>query len=224
MGAPSRAERGAARFFSRKQLLRAFLLPSLPSFQAMKETTNLNSELFSADAHGRQHIPFAVFAVILIHVILFLVLLVAAGCRAKARGQAAKVRVAPSEMLAGQPAPLDRLSPAASTNQAPVSIQASLEPVIATEPPLERMSSPLATKKPGQKPSISSATRQSAAAVPRKSKVYVVKAGDTVEKIAKLHRTSVEAIKAENNLKNDLLRPGQQLRVSSQIPKSSNEV
>ena len=50
----------------------------------MNETT-LNSELLSADARGRKQIPVAVFAVIMIHVVLFVVLLIAAGCRSTAR-------------------------------------------------------------------------------------------------------------------------------------------
>jgi LysM repeat protein len=54
--------------------------------------------------------------------------------------------------------------------------------------------------------------------------VYVVRSGDTVEKIARRHGTTIRAIKVANNLKNDLLHPGQKLRVSSEKPKkNSNE-
>ena len=49
--------------------------------------TDINSELLTADARGRKNIPFAVFAVIFIHIVLFVVLLIAAGCRAKARAR-----------------------------------------------------------------------------------------------------------------------------------------
>src|SRR5687768_11311132 len=60
-------------------------LSQIENPKPMNETTQLNTELLSADARGRKHIPVAVFAVIIIHVALFLVLLIAAGCRSSAR-------------------------------------------------------------------------------------------------------------------------------------------
>jgi LysM repeat protein len=181
----------------------------------MNETTNLNSELLSADARGKKHIPFAVFAVIVIHIVLFLFLLIAAGCRAKAR---ARKNVAPvQEMLAQQqPAP----AAAAVTNMAP----AVIEPVLVTEPPAEKPAPSPAARKAVQHASPRPNQRPTASAAGTKAKIYVVKAGDTMEKIAKMHRTSVEAIKTENKLKNHLLRPGQQLRVGTQSQRKGNEV
>jgi LysM repeat protein len=197
----------------------------------MNETTSLNSELLSADARGRKHIPFAVFAVILIHVVLFLVLLIAAGCRAKAR---ARQNVKPAtEMLAQKPpaqAPIVPFLGAAAfaTNAvAPAALPAIdlIQPVLATEPPVEKTSALPTIRKAAQKTSPAVQTPRPTATKSRKPKVYVVKAGDNLEKIAKMHRTSVEALKTENNLKDHmLLRPGQQLRVSSQKVKTSNEV
>jgi LysM repeat protein len=73
------------------------------------------------------------------------------------------------------------------------------------------------------KTSLPPSTRPTATTA-RKPKIYIVRIGDTVEKIAKMHGTSVQALKSENNLKNQLLRPGQQLRVSSQKQKPSNQV
>lgn len=195
----------------------------------MSETTNLNSELLSADARGRKHVPFAVFAVILIHIVLFLVLLIAAGCRAKARARLKKNSL---EMLAQKaPAPAGpQTVPTLSSNYsqtlgvAPAAITPALiQPVVATEPPIEKRPAPPAPRKAAQKDAPKAAQRPTAANT-HKAKVYVVKAGDTVEKIAKMHGTSVEAIKSENNLKSQSLRPGQQLRVSSQKLKTANQV
>ncbi len=195
----------------------------------MNETTNLNSQLLSADARGRKHIPFAVFAVIVIHIVLFLILLIAAGCRAKARArQNAKPA---SETLAQSPATfIPATVPLLSTNAGPKLIAPAaavitpglLQPVVATEPPIENRGTPPATRKAAQKSSPANGQRPTAKNV-AKAKVYVVKAGDTVEKIAKMHGTSVQTIKAENNLKDHLLHPGQQLRVGSQKNKPSTE-
>jgi LysM repeat protein len=189
----------------------------------MNETTNLNSELLSADARGRKHIPFAVFAVILIHVILFLFLLVAAGCRAKAR---ARRNAVPNAALlagksAGVPLAATNAPAAAQPAAAPPAIQ---PPVVVSEPPVEkRFAEPAAAplRKAAQKAAPANARRAAGSA--SKARVYTVKAGDTVEKIARMHRTSVEAIKAENKLKDHMLRPGQQLRVSTQKAKSTDE-
>ncbi len=197
----------------------------------MSETTSLNTELLSADARGRKHVPFAVFAVILVHIILFLVLLIAAGCRAKARAKR-NLQPAPEMMAQKAPQPLLAIAPLSTNAPAPTPAPATplgiapalIQPVIATEPPLEKaVTSPAPIRKAAQKSSPAPLQRPTANQT-RKAKVYVVKAGDTFEKIAKMHGTSVQAIKSENNLKNQLLKPGQQLRVSSQKPKTSTEV
>ncbi|HTG44044.1 MAG TPA: LysM peptidoglycan-binding domain-containing protein [Verrucomicrobiae bacterium] len=181
--------------------------------------TSLNNELFAADDRGRKHIPIAVFAVILIHILLFLMLLIAAGCRAKAR---AKRNAQPApEMLTQQPtaAPVQALL---STNAPPAELPA--EPVVASEPPVERKASVPPSQKLAQRPLRKDLTRATLPASRNKPKIYVVRAGDTVEKIAKMHRTSVEAIQNENKIKGAAIRPGQQIRVSAGQPKPSNEV
>jgi hypothetical protein len=193
----------------------------------MSETTSLNTELLSADARGRKHVPFAVFAVILIHIVLFMVLLIAAGCRAKAR---AKRNLQPLPEMMAQKAPqlLQAALPLSTNAPAPAPLvplgiaPALIQPLIATEPPLEKPVPP-PVRKAAQKTLPAQAQRPTPNQT-RKAKVYVVKAGDTVERIAKIHGTSVQAIKSENNLKNHLLKPGQQLRVSSQKSKTSTEV
>jgi LysM repeat protein len=113
--------------------------------------------------------------------------------------------------------------PAPTNLIAPVTASALVPPVVVTEPPAENPVMPPAAKRTLPKTSPAPSPRPTAVST-QKPRVYVVKAGDTVEKIARMHRTSVEAIKAENKLKNHLLKPGQQLRVSSQKPKITNEV
>lgn len=44
-------------------------------------------------------------------------------------------------------------------------------------------------------------------------KIHKVRPGDSLEKIARLYKTSVESIKKENNLDQDLIVVGQQLRI-----------
>ena len=48
---------------------------------------------------------------------------------------------------------------------------------------------------------------------PQKFTTYTVVKGDIMEKIARRHHTTVEAIKAANNLSNDSLTIGQKLKI-----------
>jgi LysM repeat protein len=45
------------------------------------------------------------------------------------------------------------------------------------------------------------------------SKLHIVKSGENLEKIAKEYSTSIDAIRAENNLSKDTIRPGQKLTI-----------
>jgi LysM repeat protein len=54
--------------------------------------------------------------------------------------------------------------------------------------------------------------------------IYVVQSGDTVEKIAKRHGTSIEAIKTANKLKGHTIYPGQKLVVKPGSPGSTAQV
>lgn len=47
--------------------------------------------------------------------------------------------------------------------------------------------------------------------------VYVVKAGDTLSKIARSHRTSVQALQQANGLRSDLLLVGQKIKIPSGV-------
>jgi LysM repeat protein len=208
----------------------------------MNQRTEINSELLSADARGRKNIPFAVFAVILIHVVLFVMLLVAAGCRSTARAKANQPLPEPTE----QPHPAEKYVQAAiNTNQVQsiLSTVSAQEQVVATEPvvedePQQRQAVPAVAQAPATKPkSVQPASSRFVAqtiARPANASskgVYVVQSGDTVEKIAKRHGTSIEAIKAANKLKGHTIYPGQKLVVkpasaTAQVKKAkaSNEV
>jgi LysM repeat protein len=215
----------------------------------MNQPTELNSELLSADARGRKHIPFAVFAVILIHIVLFVMLLIAAGCRSSARAKAGR----PVPERSPEPHPAEKYLQAA-TNAAPAqplvtTTEPVTEPVVppepqfaATAPAQDRAVATAAVPAPAR--AVRPRQTQSAprfAALPASAKttiarpqgVYVVQSGDTVEKIAKRHGTSIEAIKTANKLKGHTIFPGQKLVVkpgaassTAQVKKSksSNEV
>jgi peptidoglycan DL-endopeptidase LytE len=49
------------------------------------------------------------------------------------------------------------------------------------------------------------------------SSVYVVRQGDTLSKIASTHKTTVEALKSANNLKNNRLKVGLELKIPSSV-------
>lgn len=225
-----------------------FFNPHPQTKPRMNDLTQINSELLAADARGRKHIPVAVFAVIMIHVVLFVFLLIAAGCRASTRAKTNLPGENVEEMAqqtlsapTGQEAAVAAL--AAHSGSAPF----SNEPVIATEPVVEpeTPSAPAQIEQRAARPANSVAMRQAASSAPRKrttvanAAVYVVQSGDTVGEIAKRHGTTVQAIKTANNLKNHLIHPGQKLRVrpehaengagapplvKTSKPKRSNEV
>lgn len=67
--------------------------------------------------------------------------------------------------------------------------------------------------------SISHAIGQSPSSAPISSnKTYKVKAGDSLEKIARNHQTSIASLKNLNNLKNDKIVVGQELRIPDVAP------
>jgi lipoprotein-anchoring transpeptidase ErfK/SrfK len=49
--------------------------------------------------------------------------------------------------------------------------------------------------------------------VPNKSVVYTIESGDTLDKLAKKYGTTIDLIKINNNLKTDVIRLGQKLRI-----------
>ncbi len=49
--------------------------------------------------------------------------------------------------------------------------------------------------------------------VAQEDSIYVVRSGDTLAEIAQSHKTTVDFVKRSNALKNDIIRPGQRLKV-----------
>lgn len=67
--------------------------------------------------------------------------------------------------------------------------------------------------------SLSHAIGQNSSSAPMSSnKTYKVKAGDSLEKIARNQKTSIASIKNLNNLKNDKIVVGQELRIPDETP------
>lgn len=70
------------------------------------------------------------------------------------------------------------------------------------------------SKLKGTLTSISKAIGQQPTSAPTTTKSYIVKAGDTLEKIARKNGISVEALQKCNNLRDDKIRVGQELRLT----------
>ena len=162
--------------------------------------TNLNAELL-ADTRGRKHIPLAVFAVIAIHVILFVVLLIAAGCKSRARARL---------LLESQAA-------AAQEQNAPLSTNLSVTAQPAAQPRLVVDRSPAPGSERTAQRALPSGPGEEAA------RTYVVQPGDTIGKIAKELGSTIEGIRELNQIKRDLIYPGQKLRVPAP-PSSRREL
>jgi LysM repeat protein len=214
-GAPFHAEERRA---PEKSSVRSFSLQNPIKPSAMNDTTPLNCELLSADARGRKHIPVAVFAVIVIHVVLFLVLLIAAGCRSSARVK----RTTPAAPAAAEQRDMTRPpipDPIAMQQTQPA--VTSAEAVVATEPQVENEPQRQAVSQPLRRVTQKNSTQRPTAAkavikFPSKDaqKTYVVKIGDTLEKIAKRNGTTIQAVRTANKMKTDMIHPGQKLVVA----------
>ena len=216
-GAPFRAEE---RRTPGTSSVRSFSLqnPNKPS--PMNETTPLNCELLSADARGRKHIPVAVFAVIVIHVVLFLVLLIAAGCRSSARVKrntpAAPAAAVEQRDMTRPPIPdpiaMQQTQPVVPAAEAAV---VATEPQVEAEPPQQAVAQPerrVTQKSSAPRPAVLKASVKSA--TKDSKKIYVVKSGDTLGEIAKRFGTTIQAVRTANKMKNDMIHPGQKLVVA----------
>ena len=220
-GAPFRAEE---RRTPGASSVRSFSLQNPNKPNAMNDTTPLNCELLSADARGRKHIPVAVFAVIVIHVVLFLVLLIAAGCRSSARVKrttpTAPAAAAEQRDMTRPPIP----DPIAMQQAQPV-VPVAEAAVVATEPQVEAEPAQQAVAQPERRvtqkvsaarPTVlkTSAKANVKAATKETQKIYVVKSGDTLGEIAKRFGTTIQAVRTANRMKNDMIHPGQKLVVA----------
>jgi LysM repeat protein len=179
----------------------------------MNQTTPLNSELLSADARGRKHIPVAVFAVIVIHIVLFLVLLIAAGCRSSARVKRSTTPQPEAAERNFTPPPATRMATALEP------VAPAAESVLATEPiveaPTDSASAPLTQEVTKVAPAtIPPAPKAAKMKEPVNKKIYVVKAGDTLSEIAQRHGTTIQAVRTANKIKNNIIHPGQKLQLA----------
>ena len=174
--------------------------------------THLNSELLSGEARTRKNVPVAVFAVIFIHIVLFVLLLVAAGCRARAKAAkeaqpdtgVAREMVEPTESQPARPEPVD---------------EPASEMLYATEPALEEEASPeMAVNLRTVEESVGAEASEPAGTEADGAVYHTVKAGDSLWQIARKYGTTVKALKAINNLKDDSLKLGQKLRVDFSTP------
>ncbi|HVK58244.1 MAG TPA: LysM peptidoglycan-binding domain-containing protein, partial [Candidatus Kapabacteria bacterium] len=174
----------------------------------------------------------------------------AAGCRSSAR---AKRNVTPTLAVVEQTtsaasaaaaplaASLTTPTPVAAAIEAPAQTPAiaASEPVTATEPVVQEERpatkavtpvTPQVTQKaqPVRPRAAKTATKPTITIAP---KYYVVKSGDTLEKIAKRHGVTIQAVKTVNKIKTDVIHPGQKLQltpaesplVRSEQPKRSKE-
>lgn len=66
--------------------------------------------------------------------------------------------------------------------------------------------------------SISKAIGQKPSDAPSSKKSYLVKAGDSLERIARNHNTTVKVLRQINTLSNDKIVPGQELRLPDDTP------
>lgn len=149
----------------------------------------LTEEWVESEARKRKQVPIAVFSIVTVHVVLFLGLLGSSGCKQQTKtveSQAAeKMRQAEYEAATTASAALT-----ARQKEAPV----EAEPIV----------SPAATAKPV---TVASASAELG------TKIYVVRPGDSLSKIARQNGTTPKALKTVNGLKNDVIRVGQKLRI-----------
>jgi len=104
-----------------------------------------------------------------------------------------------------------------STSAAPTpgqTIMVQPGPRVTPDTVVEQKPNPTSSPAPNvtRPPAASPAVENTAVASPAKT-VYVVKSGDTLSRIAKIHGTTVKAIKAANNLTNDRIVVGSKLKI-----------
>lgn len=166
--------------------------------------SSLNSELLSGEARTRKNVPIAVFAVIFIHIVLFVLLLIAAGCRARLKAQQ---ETAPDTGVAQE-----MVEPAAPVTTPEPGERPDSDTVLASEPPMETESTSRPQAAVSAEETLGTPEDEISAAL-NKDRIYIVKPGDSLWLIARRHGTTVKALKKVNNLKDDSLQTGQKLKV-----------
>lgn len=159
----------------------------------------------------------SVFAVIVVHVFLLAGVLIQ-GCQRQDT-----VAPPPEGITADAPpstTPLDnsRIEPMNPAPEPPIAV-APVPPARTETVPAARPEPPSTTPTPNvdrtvSSPAIRDVPPPTPATKPAGETVrYVVKSGDTLTKIARVHHTTVQAIRSANNLKTDRILVGQKLKV-----------
>lgn len=179
--------------------------------EPMNEQTSLSPNLLQADARARKQIPIAVFAVIAIHVVLFLSLLGTSGCKQKASASDAE-KFKTTEYNKAQPSAAS--TPATAANN---ETRAAAPEQLQTETVSELPNNVAPPSKPAAPAAKSKGMKKGSEVMAEggDSKTHVVRQGESLYKIAKLYNTTPKALKVSNNLKGDTIRVGQKLRISS---------
>jgi LysM repeat protein len=189
----------------------------------MNNDTPFTTEFIDNDKKRRQQIPIAVFTIVAAHVVLFLGLLGAAGCKKEAKADTDKDNAAQkfaSAEYKGQPA-----APAATASQAaaeetpqygPLDEQNNVtEPEDFVEAPVKASATAAVEKRSLEKTLPQKALAKTAPAGTGDPATYTVKSGDSLIKIAKQYGTTPQAIKTANGLKKDMIRVGQKLKIAA---------
>ncbi|MGV3774458.1 MAG: LysM peptidoglycan-binding domain-containing protein [Verrucomicrobiales bacterium] len=192
----------------------------------MNNETPFTTEFFDKESKRRKQIPIAVFTIVAAHVVLFAGLLGAAGCKketsvtAEDKGNAAKTFAAAEYQ--SQPATPETTAGSAAPATTETPQYGPLDKVMITEPDepvhLPLMNSVANAPAPSRTSPRPAAKAPVAAPAPAAnasaSSTYVVKSGDSLSKIAKIHRTTTKEIKKANGLKSDVIRVGQKLKIT----------
>lgn len=203
----------------------------------MNTETPFTTEFFDKETKRRKQIPIAVFTIVAAHVVLFVGLLGAAGCKqddstAKTDKDNAARQFAAAEyqaQVAGTAEGTTAPSTASATSEvasastreahADTSQYGPLEKVMISEP--DELTEIPAVKTVGNTTGLKAApiTAKTMAIAPAPERssadTYTVKSGDSLIRIAKRYGTTPKAIKAANGLKTDVIRIGQKLKISS---------
>jgi LysM repeat protein len=163
----------------------------------------LTEEWIEKEARKRKQVPIAVFTIITVHVVLFLSLLGSSGCKQKTETAASSTaeQMREVEYTAAITASTNSTRQRAALH--PVEEPVMAEPM--AEPP--RSVAKLDTAVQDKPVTLASASAEPGA------KIYVVKPGDNLLKIAKANGTTPKALKSANGLKTDIIRVGQKLRI-----------
>jgi LysM repeat protein len=167
-------------------------------------------DLFQTDPRARKQIPIAVFTVIAIHILLFLVLLVSAGCKPKGQANVSDSEN-PKNLENKKARSTASTAPTPAPVQKPDELQCEPLPVSSTAPlPAARSLKANSGPKQGNVMAYS-APKDTGAAADRR--IHIVQPGESLSKIARAYNTTPQALRTSNNLRSDVIRVGQKLKI-----------